>query len=97
MLSNTARPSAEPRPALARLELERLDGLACGCVVSVQRVPPTGVFFVSVEAKGPYCPFAGHRTDQFFRIGDPTDWLDEGGDADTGGQDDGGGGTAAAA
>lgn len=97
MLSNTPRPPAEPRPALARLELERLDGLACGCVVSVQRVPPTGVFFVSVEAKGPYCPFAGHRTDRFFRIGDARDWPEEDEDAGAGGQDDDGGGTAAAA
>lgn len=96
MLSNTARPATARRSALTQLELERLEGLACGCVASVQRVPSARVYFVRLEAKGPYCPFAGHRIDQFFRIGDPTDWLDAAEDADLSDEDDGAGGPPAA-
>jgi len=93
VLSNTARLAIEGRPEVTRLELARLDGLACGCIVSVQRVQPTWVFFVRVEAKGPYCPFPGHRTDQVCRIGDPTVWPQAGENADPSVDDDGDGGT----
>jgi hypothetical protein len=42
------------------------------------------VRFVSIEAKGPHCSFASHRTDRVLRIGDPTDWSDD----DDSGDDD---------
>jgi hypothetical protein len=76
------RQSVRREPTAAQLELERLEGLPCGCVVAVQRARPSLVRFVSIEAKGPHCSFASHRTDRVLRIGDPTDWSDT--DDDTG-------------
>jgi hypothetical protein len=71
-------------PAAAELELERLEGLPCGCVVAVQRARPSQVRFVSIEARGPHCPFASHRTDRVLRIGDTLGApdLDDADDAD---------------
>jgi hypothetical protein len=63
-------------PVAAQLELEQLEGLPCGCVVAVQRARLTLVRFVSIEAKGPHCSFASHRTDRVLRIGDPAAWPD---------------------
>jgi len=72
------------------LELERLEGLPCGCVVALQRARPTQVRFVSIEAKGPHCAFASHSTDRVLRIGDPADWPDDEGRDDADGDDEGG-------
>ena len=88
VLPSAARQSTVRAPAHAELELERLEGLPCGCVVAVQRARPSQVRFVSVEARGPHCPFVNHRTDQILRIGDPTDWTDAG-DEEDGPEDDG--------
>jgi hypothetical protein len=33
---------------------------------------------VSIEAKGPHCSFASHRTDRVLRIGDPAARPDAG-------------------
>ena len=82
MFSGAVRQTVHRGPATAQLELERLEGLPCGCVVAVQRARPSMVRFVSIEAKGPHCSFASHRTDRVLRIGDPTDWSadDDSGD-----------------
>ncbi|MBE3135371.1 MAG: hypothetical protein IMZ55_18040 [Acidobacteria bacterium] len=82
MFSDAALQSSQRRPAPAQLELERLEGLPCGCVVAVQRARPSQVRFVSVEARGPHCLFASHRTDQILRIGDPMEWPEAGDEPD---------------
>jgi len=74
-------------PSTAQLELERLEGLPCGCVVAVQRARPTQVRFVSIEAKGPHCVFASHSTERVLRIGDLTDWPDDEDNDDADGDD----------
>jgi hypothetical protein len=61
-------------PVTAQLELEQLEGLPCGCVVAVQRERLSLVHYVSIEAKGPHCSFASHRTDRVLRIGNPAAW-----------------------
>jgi hypothetical protein len=76
------RRSVRREATAAQLELERLEGLPCGCVVAVQRARPSLVRFVSIEAKGPHCSFASHRTDRVLRIGDPTDRSDSDDDSE---------------
>lgn len=61
------RPTA---PDAAQLRLEALERLACGCVVAIQRVRPSGITVMSLEAKGPHCGFAAHRTDRVIRLGE---------------------------
>ena len=82
MFSGAVRPSVRREAKAAQLELERLEGLPCGCVVAVQRARPSLVRFVSIEAKGPHCSFASHRTDRVLRIGDPTEQSDTDDDPD---------------
>lgn len=76
MFSSAARQPVARGQAEAQLELERLEGLPCGCVVAVQRARHSLVRFVSVEAKGPHCSFASHRTDRVLRIGNPIGWSE---------------------
>ncbi len=67
-------------PVAAPLELEMLERLPCGCVVAVQRVRPSGITVVSLEAKGPHCVFGEHRANRVIRLGDPVDADDGPGD-----------------
>ena len=75
MMMTTTSPH-RGRPALpdaAQFQLETLDGLACGCVVAIQRVRPSGVTVVSLEAKGPHCTYQQHRANKVIRLGEPFD------------------------
>lgn len=55
------------------MQLETLERLSCGCVLAIQRVRPSGVTAVSVEAKGPHCPHREHRPNLLIRLGEPID------------------------
>jgi hypothetical protein len=70
MTSTEPRRLSATRDA-AELQLEVLEGLPCGCVVAIQRVPASGVSVVSLEAKGPHCPFTTHRANKVIRLGVP--------------------------
>lgn len=89
MYSGAVRQPVHRFPAAVELELERLEGLPCGCVVALQRARLTQVRFVSIEAKGPHCTFASHSTERVLRIGDLTDWPDDEGHDDADGDDEG--------
>jgi hypothetical protein len=54
-------------------QLETLERLACGCVVAIQSVQPSGVSMVSLEAKGPHCTFRSHRANKVIRLGEGLD------------------------
>lgn len=72
MTTNTAQgamPTA--RTDAADFRLEMLNLLPCGCVVAVQRLALAGVRVVSLEAKGPHCPFLEHRANKIIRLGEP--------------------------
>ena len=73
--NDTARP---PNLALetAHLQLETLERLPCGCVVAIQRVRPSGVTAVSLEAKGPHCTYREHRLNRLIRLGEPVESFD---------------------
>ena len=61
---------------VAQIRLETLERLACGCVLAIQTVRPSGVPVVSLEAKGPHCTHTTHRADKVIRLGEPFDPLD---------------------
>jgi len=63
-----------------QFQLETLERLACGCVVAIQSVRPSGVSVVSLEAKGPHCTFRAHRANKVIRLGEGFDTFgyDEG-------------------
>ena len=63
-------------PDVAQFQLETLDSLACGCVVAIQRLRPSGVAVVSLEAKGPHCTYQQHRANKVIRLGDPLEDAD---------------------
>ncbi len=74
---NADTPARPPtRPDVAPLQLETLERLACGCILAIQRVRPSGVTAVSVEAKGPHCPYSEHRPNRLIRLGEPVDPFD---------------------
>jgi hypothetical protein len=73
--NSTARPPTRPWEA-THLQLETLERLSCGCVVSIQRVRPSGVTAVALEAKGPHCTYAEHRTNRLIRLGEPVEPFD---------------------
>lgn len=74
---NADTPARPPtRPDVTHLQLETLERLACGCVLAIQRVRPSGVTAVSVEAKGPHCPYREHRPNRLIRLGEPVDPFD---------------------
>lgn len=56
-----------------QFQLEMLERLACGCVVAIQSVMPSGVTVVSLEAKGPHCTFRSHRANKVIRLGEGLD------------------------
>ena len=68
------------RPAATVFELEALEGLPCGCVAAAYRARPWDVAVVSLEAKGPHCVFARHRTGHVTRLGVPESLVIETGE-----------------
>jgi hypothetical protein len=81
MTNNAVRARAVPAPE--QFQLETLERLPCGCVVAIQSVRPSEVTVVSLEAKGPHCPFRAHRANKVIRLGEgfePSDYEDD--DAD---------------
>jgi hypothetical protein len=70
MKDNTA--ARPPNLALetSHLHLETLERMSCGCVVAIQRVRPSGVTAVSLEAKGPHCTYREHRLNRLIRLGE---------------------------
>jgi len=56
-----------------QFQLETLERLACGCIVAIQSVRPSGVTVVSLEAKGPHCTFRSHRANKVIRLGEALD------------------------
>jgi hypothetical protein len=69
---STARPPTR-HPDATHVQLETLERLACGCVLGIHRVRPSGVTAVSVEAKGPHCTYREHRLNRLIRLGEPVD------------------------
>ncbi len=51
-------------------ELEAIESLPCGCVAADYRAPSLSVGLVAVEAKGPYCTFAGHALGRILHLAD---------------------------
>lgn len=66
-----------PRGDVGDFQLEMLELLPCGCVVAVQRMAQSGVRVVSMEAKGPHCPFHEHRANKVIRLGELPDAVDD--------------------
>lgn len=66
-----------PKMGVGDLQLEVLELLPCGCVVAVQRMAQSGVRVVSMEAKGPLCPYFEHRANTVMRLGDVPDAFDD--------------------
>lgn len=75
MMTNSAArpPSAARAQEASQLQLETLELLPCGCVVAIQRMRPSGVTAVSLEAKGPHCTYREHRLNRLIRLGEPVD------------------------
>jgi len=76
---NADRTTGQPSRAwdATHLQLETLERLACGCVLAIQRMCPSGVTAVSIEAKGPHCTFREHRPNRLIRLGEPLDPFDD--------------------
>ena len=70
-------PSARHRAAA--MTLLALETMPCGCVAGVYQARPSVVEVEFVEAKGPHCVFARHRTGHVTRLGVPESLV-----ADTG-------------
>ena len=51
-------------------ELEAIQSMPCGCVAADYRAPSLAVGLVAVEAKGPYCTFAGHALGRILHLAD---------------------------
>ena len=60
------------------MALVALEAMPCGCISSVFRANPTIVEVEVVEAKGPHCSLARHRTGDVVRLGVPKFMLAEG-------------------
>jgi hypothetical protein len=73
MTNGAARPPSVRAQEASQLQLETLELLPCGCVVAIQRVRPSGVTAVSLEAKGPHCTYREHRPNRLIRLGEPVD------------------------
>ncbi len=63
----------DPVPATGQLDLDGLELLPCGCVVAIQSARPHPVRVISLEAKGPHCPLAWHRSGSVLTMGNPFD------------------------
>ena len=57
--------------------LELLELLPCGCVVAIQRMAQADVHVVSLEAKGPHCPYLEHRANKVIRLGEMREPYDD--------------------
>ena len=57
---------ARNAPAYA---LDTLHALPCGCVAAVYKSQPWDVEVVSVEARGPHCLYAHHRSGYVLGMG----------------------------
>lgn len=75
-MNTTARVTSHRAASMTLLNLETLP---CGCVAGVYQARPTAVEVEFVEAKGPHCVYARHRTGQVTRLGVPESMV-----ADTG-------------
>jgi hypothetical protein len=73
MTNGAARPPSSRAQVASQLQLETLELLPCGCVVAIQRVRPSGVTAVSLEAKGPHCTYREHRPNRLIRLGEPVE------------------------
>ena len=63
-----------PRTApLKPLEFQSFEGLPCGCVAAVYRVPQMEVEVELVEARGPHCLDVGHQIGRVIRLGHPAE------------------------
>lgn len=59
------------RHRAAAMTLLALETMPCGCVAGVYQARPSVVEVEFVEAKGPHCVFARHRTGHVTRLGVP--------------------------
>lgn len=73
MTNPTTHRLPTPTTEAVEFRLEMLDLLPCGCVVAIQRMALSGVRIVSMEAKGPHCPFPEHRANKVIRLGEMPD------------------------
>ncbi len=55
------------------LEFQSFEGLPCGCVVAVYRVPQMEIEVELVEARGPHCLDASHHIGRVIRLGGPAE------------------------
>lgn len=72
-----------PTPArhrAAAMTLLALEPMPCGCVAGVYQARPSVVEVEFVEAKGPHCVFARHRTGHVTRLGVPEALLPDAGE-----------------
>lgn len=69
------------RHRAASMTLLGLETMPCGCVTGVYQAPPTVVEVEFVEAKGPHCVFARHRTGEVTRLGVPESMTEETGES----------------
>lgn len=77
MMSTTSPRYEHAHPSeTTQIQLDSLDSLSCGCVVATQRVRPSGVTVVSLEAKGPHCTYLQHRANKVIRLGEPFGYDD---------------------
>ncbi len=58
-----------PSPRAEAMTLLGLETMPCGCIAGVYQVSPAVVEVEFVEAKGPHCVFARHRTGEVTRLG----------------------------
>jgi hypothetical protein len=58
-----------------------LETMPCGCVTGVYQARPTAVEVEFVEAKGPHCVFARHRSGEVTWLGVPDSMTAETGES----------------
>ena len=78
--ASTATPVTPATRTPALLELVALDSLPCGCVAAAFRARPWDLAVVSIEAKGPHCPNAGHDQGRVLQLGAVSDLFGEDGE-----------------
>ena len=81
--SKQAEMHISPTPArhrAAAMTLRALETMPCGCVAGVYQARPSVVEVEFVEAKGPHCVFARHRTGHVTRLGVPETLVAETGE-----------------
>jgi hypothetical protein len=73
-------PAPGNRHRAASMTLLDLEAMPCGCVAGVYQAGYTVVEVEFVEAKGPHCVFAGHRSGEVMRLGLPESMFMETGE-----------------